>query len=148
MTVDDTSPANDPQAFALLVKAASVEELNELMRGSRRQTILDDIFTGMPAIFRADRAGALNAVIHWRIGNRPDGGVDTFELVIADGRCELSDRSERDPRLTWTISAGDFLKMVTGNANPRILFMRGKMKAKGDLGLTAKFPSLFDIPKI
>jgi putative sterol carrier protein len=148
MTVDDTSPAKDPQAFALLVKAASVEELNELMRGSRRQTILEDIFTGMPAIFRADRAGALNAVIHWRIGDRPDGGVDTFELVIADGRCELSDRSERDPRLTWTISAGDFLKMVTGNANPRILFMRGKMKAKGDLGLTAKFPSLFDIPKI
>jgi putative sterol carrier protein len=41
----------------------------------------------------------------------------------------------------------DFLKVVSGNANPMMLFMTGKLKAKGDLGLAAKVGDLFSIPK-
>jgi putative sterol carrier protein len=148
MLASDVSPAAmDPREFALLVKKTPTAELRQLMHGERRTVVLDEVFERMPGVFRADRAGSLNAVIHWNIGDRPDGGTDVYELVIADGSCKLSPRPEHEPRLTLSISGVDFLNLVTGNAHPVALVMRGKLKTKGDLALTAKFPNLFDIPK-
>lgn len=146
MGIVDTSPLIDRLEFARQIKASSDAELLELMQGDRRGPILRDILTDLPAVFRADRAGALKAVVHWRVGGRPDGEMDTFELVIANGTLSASDRPVHEPRLTLTLGPVDFLKMVTGNANPKLLFLRGRMKARGDLGLTTRFPSLFDVP--
>ena len=41
----------------------------------------------------------------------------------------------------------EFLKLISGRANPVMMFMTGKIKAKGDLGLAANIANLFDIPK-
>ena len=41
----------------------------------------------------------------------------------------------------------EFLKIVSGNGNPVMMFMTGKLKAKGDLGLAANIQNLFEIPK-
>ncbi|MFS8479851.1 MAG: SCP2 sterol-binding domain-containing protein [Micromonosporaceae bacterium] len=137
----------DPKQFAQLVKSASADQLAEVMKSDQRKAVLDEIFRRMPTLFRADRAGSTNAVIHWNIGDRPDGGVDTYELVIADGACTLSESPEREPKLSLTLGGADFLKVVSGNANPVMMFMTGKLKAKGDLGLAANIANLFDIPK-
>ena len=77
----------------------------------------------------------------------PDGGSDTYELVIADGTCTLSPTPEHEPKVALSLGGVDFLKVVSGNANPMMLFMTGKLKAKGDLGLAAKIGDLFSIPK-
>jgi putative sterol carrier protein len=138
----------DPKQFAQLVKNAPADQLMAVMQGDDRGKVLDTIFGRMPALFRADRAGSTNAVIHWNVGDRPDGGVDTYELVIADGACTLSPEPANDPKLSLTVGAVDFLKVVSGNGNPVMLFMTGKLKAKGDLGLAANIANLFDIPKV
>ncbi|MER7166865.1 SCP2 sterol-binding domain-containing protein [Micromonospora sp. NPDC000207] len=117
------------------------------MSGGHRHAVLEELFVRMPHVFRADRAGSLQAVVHWRIGDRPDGGSDTYQLVIDGGRCVVSEQPDREPALVLTIGAVDFLAVVTGNAHPVVLAMRGKLRSKGDLGLTAKFPTLFDNPK-
>jgi putative sterol carrier protein len=137
----------DPKQFAQLIKGASNEALTSVMTGDHRKPVLDEIFARMPGLFRADRAGSTNAVIHWTIGDGPDGSADTYELVIADGKCELSPTPAHEPKLALSIGAVDFLKTVSGNANPVMLFMTGKVKAKGDLGLAAKIGDLFSIPK-
>jgi putative sterol carrier protein len=148
MSVDEVDPAKlDARDLAGLVRDHRQEELRQLLEGPRRRSVLDSVFAGMPTVFRADRAAGMDAVIHWRVGDRPDGGRDTYELVISGGRCVLSDRPGREPGLVVTIGAVELLRMVTGNASPMALFMRGRLKAKGDLGLTAKLPQLFDIPK-
>ena len=137
----------DPKQFGQLVKDAPVDQIKTVMAGESRGKVLDEIFGRMPVQFRADRAGTTNAVIHWNIGDRADGGVDTYELVIADGKCTLSPEPAHEPKLSLTVGAVDFLKVVSGNANPVMLFMTGKLKAKGDLGLAANIANLFDIPK-
>ena len=48
--------------------------------------------------------------------------------------------------MTIVIDGVDFLKLVTGNANPVISFITGKLKIKGDLGFAAQIPGLFRIP--
>jgi putative sterol carrier protein len=147
MPANDTNPATDPLAFAQLVKNGSANELRQLMHGAHRRAVLEEIFTHMPDVFRPERAGSLDTVIHWNVGDRPDGGVDTFEVVIANGTCALSAQPQREPKLALNIGAVDFIRVVTGNANPLALFMRGKMKAKGDLGLATKIPHLFEPPR-
>jgi putative sterol carrier protein len=137
----------DPKQFAQLVKNAPDSQLADLMNGPQRKTILDAIFSRFPELFRADRAGSTNAIIHWNITGAPDGGTDSYELVIANGACTLSPSPDQDPKLAITVGPVDFLKVVSGVGNPMMMFMTGKLKAKGDLGLAANIANLFDIPK-
>ncbi len=137
----------DPKQFAQIVKNATTDQINTALAGDMRDKVLNEIFGRMPSLFRADRAGNTNTVIHWSIGDGPGGRVDTYELVIADGKCVLSPAPEHEAKLALTLGQADFLKVVSGNANPVMMFMTGKLKAKGDLGLAAKIADLFDIPK-
>src|SRR5690606_20692116 len=97
--------------------------------------------------FRADRAGATSAVIHWVVGGAPDGGSDTYQVVIEDGVCTVSADPDRPPRLTISVGAPELLKLVSGAGNPMMMFMTGKVKAKGDRGLAANLNNLFALPK-
>jgi len=137
----------EPGQFAELVKTASDSQLNEIMASDVRGKVLDEIFRRMPSLFRPDRAGNTNAVIHWTITGRPDGGSDTYEIVIADGECKLSENPDNEPKLALTMGPADFLKVTAGVGNPVMMFMTGKLKAKGDLGLAANIANLFNIPK-
>jgi putative sterol carrier protein len=137
----------DPKQFATIVKSVPDAQIKEVMQGELRGPILDEVFGRMPSLFRADRAGSTNAVIHWNISERPDGGVDTYEIVIENGVCTVSESADRDPKLSLTMGPVEFLKVVSGGANPVMMFMTGKLKAKGDLGLAANIANLFDIPK-
>jgi putative sterol carrier protein len=148
MSIDEADPASmDRLEFARLVKRSTAADLQRLLAGERRSVILDGIVFAMPEVFRADVAGRLRAVVHWVVGGRADGGSDVYELVIADGACTVSPRPESKPQLTLTVSAVDFLRMTTGNTHPVMLVMSGRLKTKGELGLTAKFPTLFATPQ-
>lgn len=136
-----------PDQFAQLVKSASDAQLDEVMSSEVRKPVLDEIFRRMPSLFRADRAGNTNAVIHWTVTGRPDGGSDTYEIVISDGTCHLSESADAEPKVALTLGPANFLKVVSGNGNPVMMFMTGKLKAKGDLGLAANIANLFNIPK-
>src|SRR4051794_19735395 len=92
----------EPKEFAKLVKSTPDAQIAELFAGPQRKAALDAIFAKFPDLFRPDRAGSTNAVIHWRVGGAPDGGTDTYELVIADGTCTLSPAPEHDPKLAVT----------------------------------------------
>ncbi|MBB5870875.1 hypothetical protein F4553_004254 [Allocatelliglobosispora scoriae] len=137
----------DPKQFAQLVRSASDKQLAEFMTGEQRTKVLDEIFRRMPGLFRADKAGSTNAIIHWNVNGAADGGVSTYELVIADGTCVLSETPANEPKLALTVGPVEFLKIVSGSGNPVMMFMTGKLKAKGDLGLAANIANLFDIPK-
>jgi putative sterol carrier protein len=137
----------EPGEFSRLVKATPADRIAEVMSGGDRKAILDEIFSRFPKLFRADRAGATSTVIHWVIGGAPGGGDDTYQVVIEDGTCMTSAGAGREPKLTVSLDAVDFVKVVAGAANPMMMFMTGKLKAKGDLALAANIANLFDLPK-
>lgn len=137
----------DPAEFPKIVKSTPDKKLAEVMAGDHRGPVLDQIFGRFPSQFRPDRAGSTSAVIHWVIGGRADGGSDTYQVVIDNGTCTTSSEADQDPRLTITVGAVDFLKVVSGNGNPMTMFMTGKLKARGDLGLAANISNLFSLPK-
>ena len=136
----------EPKEFAQLVKSTPDSKITEVMASDERGKILDGVFDKMPSLFRADRAGATQAVIHWIISGG-SGGNDTYETVIENGACTVTNQPVRSPKLSMTMDPITFLKVVSGDGNPMMMFMTGKIKAKGDLGLAAQVAKLFDIPK-
>ncbi|RSM47493.1 acyl-CoA synthase [Actinoplanes sp. ATCC 53533] len=149
MTFEQGYPATlATEQFSRLIKQSTAGELAELMSGDRRRVILDEVFRRMPQVFRSDRAGELRAVVHWHIGDRPDGGADRYELTIADGGCSVSGQPDRPPQLTLSIGAVDFLRMATGNTRAVVLAMTGRLRSSGDLALAARMPRLLDPPRV
>jgi putative sterol carrier protein len=140
-------PQVDPAQFARSVADTSDENLAEGMRSEYRGVVLEGIFQGMVDHFEPAKAQDVDAVIHWKIGGRADGGHDTYELVIKDGVCSYSKEPKLDPRLTFTVDGVDFLRLVTGNASGPRMFMFGKLKIEGDLLFAARVQGLFRIPE-
>ena len=129
-----------------MVKAASDEQLAELMSGPQREAIIAEVFARMGEHFRAEEAGDLEAVIHWKIGGCPDGGEDHWEVDIAHGKCTASDKPASEPRVTLKLNGPNFLKLISGNASGPVMFMTQKLKIDGDIAFAARVPSLFKIP--
>jgi putative sterol carrier protein len=99
-----------------------------------------ETFDAMASRFRPDRAAGTNAVIQYDISGEGGG---TWNAVIKDGTCAVSPGPGTDPNLTLQMSAQDWLDMASGKANGQMLFMSGKLKLKGDMGLAMKLGSMF-----
>ncbi|HEX9822410.1 MAG TPA: SCP2 sterol-binding domain-containing protein [Methylomirabilota bacterium] len=101
-----------------------------------------DSFDAMPGRFRPDKASGTNAVIQYDIGG--DGG-GTWHAVIKDGACTVNQGAAQNPNLTLSIAAQDWLDMLGGKQSGQMLFMSGKLKVKGDMGLAMKLGSMFSM---
>ncbi len=98
-----------------------------------------DLMTGR---FRADKAAGTSAVIQYDVSG--DGG-GTWHAVIKDGTCTVNAGAATGPSLTLQISAQDWLDMLSGKQSGQMLFMSGKLKVKGDMGLAMKLGSMFQM---
>ena len=141
----DTSSV-DPEEFAKNISNASDDDLKQAMSSPLRPTILDEIFSRMEEHFRAEAAGNIDAVIHWRIGGGPNDSENRYEVVMRNGALSHTDEPSEDPRVTFKMDGVTFLKLVTGNASGPMLFMTGKLKIEGDMMFAPQVQSLFKIP--
>lgn len=139
----------DAKTFAQAVKYASNTQLNAVFAEPElRSRVLAEVFRRMAEHFRPERAGDTRAVVHWRLtdGAGPDG-YDRYETVIEYGTCVVNAERTRDARVTLTLGAPDFVKLITGNASGPGLFITGKMRVRGDLAFAAGLIQLFDLPQ-
>ncbi|GAB3886233.1 SCP2 sterol-binding domain-containing protein [Terrabacter terrigena] len=143
----DELAAVEPGDFIRIVKQMSDKDVKQVMESANRQPIIEAIFSRMPELFRADRAGTTTATTHWSVTGRPDGGADEWTVRFADGSCTTLPGHDGDATLSLAMSPVDFTKVITKSGNPVMMFMTGKIKAKGDLGLAANIANFFDIPK-
>ncbi len=69
--------------------------------------------------------------------------VDDYNIMI-DGTSDINQvfESDADADCTITTSSDALLKMKSGDLNPMMAVMTGKVKIKGDMGLAMKLQSL------
>jgi putative sterol carrier protein len=101
-----------------------------------------ETFDAMSGRFRPDKASGTSAVIQYDVSG--DGG-GTWHAVIKDGACTVSPGPATTPNLTLMISGNDWLDMLSGKQSGQMLFMSGKLKVKGDMGLAMKLGSMFQM---
>jgi putative sterol carrier protein len=137
------------ETFVGILERASAVQLDALMgHGDLRMVVLNEIFTRMGRHLNRDRTAGLTAAVHWRFtGGRDEGGYDRFQTVITGGTCTSGAVQDRDPRATVTLAPADFLRVSTGIASAPMLFLRGRVKVKGDIPFAAGFANYFDIPR-
>ena len=103
---------------------------------------VQESFAAMPGRFRPDKASGTSAVIQYDISG--DGG-GIWNAVIKDGACTVNQGAATNPNLTLAIAAQDWLDMLSGKQSGQMLFMSGKLKVKGDMGLAMKLGSMFSM---
>ena len=72
---------------------------------------------------------------HYTIDARKDGGAGLLQGAPAT--------HDLEPRLSVATSSADFMKLVSGELNPMMAAMSGKLKLTGDMGFAFKLSSLF-----
>lgn len=99
-----------------------------------------EVFAQMPEAFLADKAGDLRATFQFNLSG--EGGGD-WAVVIADGTCTVNEGKADKPDVTIGMAADDYVKMTTGELQPVVAFMQGKIKLQGDMSLAMKVQELF-----
>jgi putative sterol carrier protein len=136
----------DPEEVAGAISSITDEQLREALGGPQREAIIGEVFRRMEVHFKPGSTAGVDAVIHWKIMGRPDGGIDHYEVVLRDGVCTTSKAPQHEPRVTLALDGVDFMRLVTGNAAGPMLFMSGKLKIEGDLMFSTQIQSMFTIP--
>jgi putative sterol carrier protein len=99
-----------------------------------------EVFEQMPEAFLSHKAGDLNATFQFSLSG--DGGGD-WAVVIADGTCTVFEGVADKADVTVGMAADDYVKMTTGELQPVVAFMKGKIKLQGDMNLAMKIQELF-----
>jgi putative sterol carrier protein len=66
-----------------------------------------------------------------------------WAVAIADGTCTIIEGQAEKPELTIGMAANDFVEMITGDLQPMVAFMQGKIRLQGDTSLALRFQELF-----
>lgn len=103
-------------------------------------TSCKQVFAEMPNRFNKEAAKGLNAVYQFDLSG--DGG-GKWHVIINNDACEVKEGPHASPSITISMTAQDYLDMISGKLNGQMAFMTGKLKIAGDMGLALRMQSLF-----
>jgi putative sterol carrier protein len=140
----------DASNFSALSAAVEQHSNEELVATIQQQEggvdgVLRQVFAGMAESFSPAKAAGQEATVQYEISS--PAGTHEWAMRIADGNCEVEEGRAESPRVTIRMGLGDFLRLITGNANGMQLFMTGKLKVSGDLFFAQTYQSWFDRPQ-
>lgn len=92
--------------------------------------------------FDASKAKGVSAVIQIKASG--DGGGN-HAIVIKDGKAEVIDGLADSPNATLDVAAKDWAAINSGDLDPTMAFMSGKLRVGGDMGLMMRFQSIFGV---
>ena len=88
---------------------------------------------------KAEKLSSINAIYEFQIGGT-NGGTWSLDLTVPGGK--VSDGSTGKANCTVSMQDENFVKMVTGQLNPQMAFMTGKLKVAGNMGLALKLTNV------
>lgn len=139
----------DATNFAKLIARASDDQLKAATADPALRTrVLDELFRRMDAHFLPERARDGRVVMQFRVSGKGNGGKETddYAVTIADRKCSVEKSLAPDAKTTITLSPASLLKLATGNAGAKMMFVRGKVKVTGSIGFAAGFMKMFEVP--
>ncbi|HYZ80499.1 MAG TPA: SCP2 sterol-binding domain-containing protein [Solirubrobacteraceae bacterium] len=141
------APAQIADGLGRLVRDATPERLDQVMKSPARRPLLDGIFWSMPKQLDTKAAANIKTTVRWNITGRADEGVDTYLLEIDKGMARTNRGSEGpDPKLTITMDGVEFLRLISGNSDPMSAYFKGRIQLAGDIMVAAQLAQIFKMP--
>ncbi|MET0594356.1 MAG: SCP2 sterol-binding domain-containing protein, partial [Polyangiaceae bacterium] len=85
-----------------------------------------------------------NAVFQFELAG-DDGGQ--YNITVNDGTMKVETGTAATPSVTIKMAAADYLKLVNGQLNGTMAYMKGQMKVTGNLMLAQKMQAVFPVGK-
>lgn len=83
------------------------------------------IFRSLPARLRADRVEGYRGVFHFDIR---ESATPHWTVTIDEGACTVGPELLGDPTCTVTMNEATFLSIETGQQNPMLAFVKGRIR--------------------
>lgn len=102
---------------------------------------VQEIIAGLKAKVAADpgKIATLNASYQFNVTGEGGG---TYHATFENGTYDIGEGPAASAKCTVTISANDFIALVSGKLNPTTAFMTGKLKIAGDMSLAMKLQTV------
>jgi len=100
-----------------------------------------EVFKGLDSAIKANQAQAkkINGIFQWVVDGK-DYVIDLKGMTAGPGKAAK-------PDVTLTITEKDFIDVMSGKGNAQQMFMSGKIKFKGNMGLLMKLGELQKLGK-
>jgi putative sterol carrier protein len=98
-----------------------------------------EILNKLPSTVDPAKLAGINATVVFDLSG-DNGGKWT--LKVADGAANVTDGADPSASATIKMSDADYVAMTSGNLNPMMAFMSGKIKVEGDLNTVMKLQSI------
>jgi putative sterol carrier protein len=103
-----------------------------------------EYFDTLDKRFVASASKGLNAVFQFELSG--DGGGQ-YNIAVNDGTMEVKEGAATTPSVTIKMTADDYLKLINGQLNGTMAYMKGQMKVTGNLMLAQKMQAVFPVSK-
>ena len=101
---------------------------------------VSEYFETLPARFVQSAAKGVNATFQFELAG--DGG-GTWNVKVSDGTMAVGQGPAEAPTATLKMTAADYVKMVNGELNGTMAFMKGLLKVTGNVIMAQKMSSIF-----
>jgi DNA-binding HxlR family transcriptional regulator len=102
---------------------------------------VDSLILSLRTMFDPDRAGGLDAVYEFRLGE------DRFRAEVAEGRLEIERGTAEQPDVAVETDAGTLAALVYDDLELDDALSSGDLKIKGVRGVVERFLALFPLPE-
>ncbi len=101
---------------------------------------IESLIAMIPKTLQGDKAKRVDTIIQM---NATGSQAGQWNAVIKDGKVNVAKGVHAAPELTVTADTVDILAVADGKLDPKMAFMQGKAKLKGDLSEVMDLVNLF-----
>lgn len=101
---------------------------------------IKEYFDTLPARFEPLAAKDINAVFQYEITGEQSG---TYSVTVKDDTFHVTEGQSSSPAVTIKVDTENHLKLINGELNGMVAFMKGLVKVEGNILLAQKLEKIF-----
>jgi putative sterol carrier protein len=136
----DIFTVNDREGLAEAIDGKSDAQINESLTG-RSQVVVKRVADQMMTHYQPRKGPRQRVVIQYQV-KTPDG-VFPFQVILADGRCDVVEGVGDRPTITLRATLPNFLRLASGKLGGLTAIMTGRVDVSGDVLLARKVQGWF-----
>ena len=107
-------------------------------------TITELMTVILQASFLPDKAAGVDTVVQYKFTGLQ---ASDWYVIVKDQKVESAQGIHSSPKMTMTVDSEDYIKISTGELDPTMAFMKGKVKVSGDIGVALAMGKYFKFGK-